>query len=101
MKITVKKILNKKNISNFLEGNIKYWYNALFGLPKHIQEQVAYRINLCDKDCMKKQECIYCGCDPIKKAFVIESCNKGERFPDIMDKDKWEQFKKENNVDIN
>lgn len=98
MKIT--KIFNIKNIKSFIEGNLKYYYNKLVGLSPHIQEQVMWRIMQCKDDCIPKEACIHCGCDPEKKAFVIESCNEGKRFPDLMNEEDWNQYKKDNKITI-
>lgn len=88
--------INKKNILSFLEGNAKYYYHKLFGIPQHMNEQILYRLSKC-QDCLANDTCLYCGCPPVKKAFVIESCNNGERFPDLMNKEDWEKFKEKNN----
>ena len=94
----LKQIFNLKNIKHFIEGYSRFYYDKLIGLHPHIQEQILYRMQVCKDDCMVKGECKYCGCDVPKKMFVIESCNEGERFPDIMNKEDWEQYKKENNI---
>lgn len=95
-----KREITLRNILSFLEGNTKYLFN-LFGLyPTYKQEQVLWRLNICKLDCIKNGECEYCGCPPEKKAFVEESCNHGDRFPDMMDKETWEQYKIDNNIDI-
>ena len=93
----MKSKITKKNVLAFIQGNYAYYYDKLFGIPPHIKEQVLYRYSICT-DCIKQEACQYCTCDPIKKAFNTESCNGGERFPDLMDDEKWEEFKKENNV---
>ena len=90
--------INLTNIKSFIEGYSKYFYDKLIGLPIHIQEQVEYRHRLCAKDCIPQKGCIHCGCDPIGKHFVVESCNEGKRFPDLMGKEDWKKFKKENDV---
>lgn len=88
-----------KNISSFLEGNYKYYKDKFFTYPDYLKEQVIYRLSKCEKDCLKLDECINCGCNPRKKAFVVDSCNP-DRFPDLMDKEDWDKFKKENNIEI-
>lgn len=94
------KIFNRKNILSFIEGNYKYYYNKMVGLAPHIQEQTMWRLMQCKNDCVLEGECIYCGCDPQKKVFVEESCNDGERFPDLMGVREWEEYKKEHNIVI-
>lgn len=73
----------------------------MFGLfPAYKQEQVLWRLQICKDDCVKQGECQYCGCPPVKKAYVEESCNGGDRFPDMMNEEDWEKYKKENNITI-
>lgn len=95
--------MNKKITFKTLKGFIQAYsfdlYNKLIGLPNHIQEQVAYRADKCKEDCIPNNACIYCGCDAKKIIFREESCNNGSRFPDLMDKEEWKQFKKDNNVE--
>jgi len=87
------------NVLSFIEGHSKEAYNKLIGLPAHIQEQVTYRHEKCKNDCMIDNKCKECGCNAIGKHFVVKSCNDGERFPDLMGKDEWEQYKKEMETD--
>ena len=87
-----------KYIFNFIEGNVKYYYNKLIPLPQHIQEQIVHRLLKCKDDCMKTGKCMKCGSCPVeKKAFLTESCNR-DRFPDLMDNISWENFKKEKGI---
>ena len=51
-------------------------------------------------DCLKSRQCIYCGCSVPGKLYVSKSCNGGERFPDMMDSEEWEKYKKEKNIKI-
>lgn len=94
----LQEIFNLKNVKSFIEGNAKYFYNELIGLPKHTQEEVLWRLSQCNDDCVPAGKCKECGCPPEKKAFVKESCNKGERFPDLRTKEEWEEFKKQNGI---
>ena len=95
----IKDIFNIKNISHFIEGYSKYFYDNLVGLPDYIREQIVYRLFLCKDDCVPNKKCKYCGCNPTKKVFVSTSCNNGERFPDLMNKEDWEKFKEKNNIE--
>ena len=90
-----------KNISNFLEGNIKMLGDNFGLLPKYQKEQVLYRANICKDDCVKNGFCKECGCDLPGKFYANASCNKGSRFPDIMNEEAWETFKVENKIKIN
>lgn len=92
MKITPKKILQ------FIEGNIKMLGDTFHLLPEHEKEQVIYRLQICKDECVQLGYCVYCGCSIPGKLYVKKSCNKGDRFPNIMPKADWEDFKKLNNI---
>lgn len=94
------KIFNVKNILSFIEGNFKYYYNGLVGLPPYTQEQIIWRLMKCKDTCIPKGECKYCGCDPEKKVFVVESCNEEKIFPNLMGEKEWNQYKKDNKIII-
>lgn len=66
--------------------------------PEFYKEQIAYRASICESTCGIKRECEYCGCAFPGKLFVDKSCNNGERFPDIMDEEQWNKFKKDNGI---
>lgn len=87
MKTTSKKALS------FIEGYSKSIYNNVIGLSEHIQEQVAYRLGICKNTCGKAGKCEYCGCNSSVVVFTKESCNGGEKFPDLMNKEEWEHYK--------
>ncbi len=89
----LKDLFNIKNINSFFEGNIKYFYYKIFNKPQHIQEQIQMRLSKCQNDCLIDNKCIKCGCPVNKKVFVEKSCNE-ERFPDLMNNEEWEQYKK-------
>jgi hypothetical protein len=92
MKITLNKI------GQFIEGTIKMLGDKLHLLAEHEKEQVAYRAMICKDDCVKLEYCVYCGCDIPGKLYVKQSCNGGERFPDLMNKTDWEIFKRDNGI---
>jgi len=94
MKITPKKIFQ------FIEGNLKLLGDRMHLLPAHEREQVFYRSEICKNDCMIYEYCNYCGCSVPGKLYVKESCNGGERFPDLMGAKDWEEYKKKNNIKI-
>ena len=93
------KEITLKNVLSFIEGNIKFQLDKLDVLPKYYKEQVVWRMSFCKDSCLIEGKCEYCGCDAEKKLYVEESCNKGEKFPDLMTKEEWEEYKKENNID--
>jgi hypothetical protein len=94
MKITPKKIFH------FFEGNLKLFGDYIHLLPLHEKEQVLYRSEICKEDCIRDGYCKYCGCSVPGKLYVTESCNGGERFPNLMNSKDWKEYKKENNIEI-
>ena len=94
MKITL------KNIKHYIEGNIKMLGDNMHLLPEHEKEQVAYRAMICKDECVRLEYCVYCGCDIPGKLYVKESCNGGERFPDLMNRDDWEKYKLDNGITL-
>jgi hypothetical protein len=92
MKITPTKIFQ------FIEGNLKMFGDKMHLLSSHEKEQVAYRALICKDDCIKLEYCVYCGCDIPGKLYVKKSCNAGERFPNLMNKQDWEKFKLDNEI---
>ena len=95
----IKDILNIKNIAHYIEGNAKFYYDKLIGEPQYLREQRLWRLHQCQDDCVVEGTCKYCECPTEKKVFQDESCNEGERFPDIMNNIEWDKFKKENGID--
>lgn len=86
------------NILSFLEGNGQRVLEELKLQPDHIKEQIAYRRLICKDDCAKRGKCIYCGCEFKGKTSVKESCNKGERFPDLMSNREWIKYKEKHEI---
>lgn len=85
-------------IFQFAQGNIRLLGDEFNLLPKHLKEQVRYRSEICKDECVKYGKCRYCLCDLPGKFYVTESCNKGEKFPDLMDEESWMKYKEENNI---
>jgi len=80
------------NVGNFLKGNFEYYKSKIVEVPEHIREQLQHRLSLCG-DCIERNGCIKCNCPPLKKHFLKKSCNP-QRFPDLMEAEEWEEFKK-------
>ena len=91
------KEITLNNIYNFIEGNTRLFTKSI--QPDHIKQQIAFRMLKCKDDCMITKECKYCGCDVPGKMYVSKSCNNGDRFPDLMSKVDWEEFKKDKNIE--
>lgn len=97
----LKDILNITNIKNFIEGNTSYYYDVVIGLPEHLKQQINYRLFKCKNDCVVTGVCSGCGmgCPTNKKVYASKSCNNNKRFPDLMPKKEWEEFKRKNKID--
>ena len=91
--------INIKNIKAYIEGNSQRVLERLSLQPEHIQQQIAYRRLICSQDCAVTGKCIKCGCEFLGKTSVTKSCNNGERFPDLMSRIEWEEFKKDKNIE--
>jgi len=98
--------ITPKNIKAFIEGYTKLIYDEVVGLPYHLQEQILYRQSKC-KSCIDvghetegPGHCERCGCSIPGKWYVTKSCNNGDKFPDLMDDLAWEQFKKDNDIEL-
>ena len=91
--------INIKNIKSFIRGHYNMYLDKLGAYPKHKQEQILYRLSLCE-DCVTNKGCKHCGCDPHKKVYDDKSCNGGERFPDMLSEVEWNKFKLNNKITI-
>ena len=89
------KEITLNNIYNFIEGNTRLFTKNI--QPRHIQEQISYRMLLCSNDCAKEGHCIKCGCDYPGRVYTSESCNL-DRFPNLMSRIEWEEFKLTNQI---
>lgn len=98
--MTKKPELTWDNVKSFLEGNISYYKQYFLSSPPYLQEQYHYRLSVCRDSCIPNDSCEVCTCPPIKKAWVTKSCNNGEKFPDLMDEESWEDFKNVHDIDI-
>lgn len=91
--------LNIKNIKNYLEGRANQALSSLDLKPESFIEQINYRKSKC-QDCLSKGRCEYCGCAVPGRLYSTASCNKGEKFPDIMNDEEWVKFKQTNNEEF-
>lgn len=94
------KIPTLKQMKNYLQGNYHYFLDKNGRYPEYLREQIRYRLSFCIEDCQKQGACVYCGCPPEKKAYNKQSCNGGDRFPDLMNEEEWNKYKKEHNITI-
>lgn len=93
-------MVTAKMVKQYLEGNLKMLGDVFFLLPRHLREQVAWRTYICRDECVKEGVCKYCGCSLPGKFYVKKSCNDGDKFPDLMDLDEWNEYKLQNNIKL-
>ena len=87
-------------IHQYIQGNLR-WFGDYFNvLPQHLKEQVMFRASICKDSCVLYGKCEKCGCDLPDKFYTDISCNLGEKFPDLMEKEDWEVYKKEHDINL-
>ncbi len=88
------------NVRSFIRGHANMYLDKLGRYPEHKQEQILYRLSLCVKDCVPANACKYCSCPPKKKVYDPVSCNKGARFPDMLNEEDWKTYKVKHKIVI-
>ena len=78
-----------KNVKSFLRGHKNLYLDKLGKYPKYKQEH-----------CVVTNRCKKCGCATNKKVYDPVSCNRGERFGDMLGENDWNKFKVDNNITI-
>ncbi len=91
--------LTINNIREYIEGNLNMLKDEFFGKPYYFKEQIIYRQSKCT-DCYRLGKCLTCGCELPGKHYVVKSCNNGLRFPDLMNEEDWNEYKKANGIKI-
>lgn len=93
-----KSLKDFKDIWYYVQGNVRYelYYSRFkFLIPKHILEQIDFRIEVMYPECLLSGFCIKCGC----KTTALQMCNKsceGDCYPEMMNKKEWKEFKNNN-----
>ena len=75
----------------YIQGNIRYelFYSKFkWLLPKHIEEQIMYRINSMDIDCYNEGSCKMCGCKTTALQMANKACDK-PCYPFMLSKKSW------------
>lgn len=62
-------------------------------------EQVVYRLGKCP-ECVSAKECVHCHCPMPEKALTPLAVCSADAWPRMMPSDTWEQYKKDNNIQI-
>lgn len=86
-----------KNIISYIQGNIRYklYYSKFsFLIPRHIREQIEYRIYKMDRECYNQGSCKMCGCKTTALQMANKQCDK-PCYPKMMNRREWKNFKNE------
>ena len=85
-----------RNIYYYIQGNVRYfcYYNKYFTflIPKHILEQVRFRINNMDNQCYIQGSCKMCGCSTTALQMCNKACDK-PCYPKMMNRSEWKKYK--------
>jgi hypothetical protein len=85
-------MFTSSDVFNFVEGHYNYMFRKY--MPKHIREQVLYRMMKCNK-CALQSSCIDCSCTSPHLFFSskkVDVLNKWGIF--IENEIEWGEFKK-------
>ena len=101
--------ITMKNIHAYLQGNLRM-LTEQYGpdylkMDTHIKEQIIFRMDVSNPECIEQKECKECHCTIPNLMYANKQCG-GACYPEMMDADKWEEFKKalrihtlENNIE--
>jgi hypothetical protein len=85
-----------KNIQAYLQGNIRMLaeqYGPEFiKMEPHIREQVMFRQDIANPECVNNKECKECHCS-IPGLFYADKTCGGECYPVMMNEEEWNKFK--------
>ena len=105
MKIT-RKNLTLSNIKAFIQANKRILLEEhgpeFLHSPDYIQEQIAWRPQIANPQCIEEGQCVECLCSVPSKFYSDKACDGG-CYPEMMDEDVWKEFKEiqtKNNLDI-
>ena len=89
--------ITTKNIFGYIQGNFRKFVEDIpSAIPKHIYEQIQYRIGVMNITCLENKQCP-CACSVPQKQYEDRSCELNCYGP-ILKKAEWETFKKENSI---
>lgn len=85
-----------RNAWYWLQGNLRYllYYRDRFRwlIPRHIREQIAFRISVMDSECYSGGSCKLCGCRTTALQMSNKSCDK-PCYPPMMGVRDWDRFR--------
>lgn len=98
-----KKEINWENVKAYIQGKTRYYLyyskRLKWLLPKHVFEQITYRIFVMDQDCYSLGSCQLCGCETPALQMADKACDK-PCYPEMMTKEDWAYYKYFNKVDF-
>lgn len=80
----------------FITEALKHIDQALY--KKHQLEQIIFRMYICES-CLENKKCKGCHCNVYDKLIEPVSCNP-KVFPNMMNQNEWDAYKKTNNIQI-
>lgn len=90
------------NIGSYIQGKtrmlVQKYGNEFFSLDDHIKEQIVWRETVANKFCLDNKEC-KCGCPLPDMFFADKTCEDG-CYPVMMNKEEWEVYKANNNIEL-
>ena len=90
--------INPKNVWAFFSGYFRYHLHYRFPLlyllfiRRHIREQITYRINSTNKQCLEQGSCIHCGCAVTALQHASKTCG-GICYPEMIGRRRWSKLK--------
>lgn len=91
------------NVGAYIQGKtrmlVQKYGNEFFSLDNHIKEQIVWRESKANSFCLSNNEC-KCGC-PLPDLFFADKTCEDACYPVMMNKDEWELYKIENNINDN
>lgn len=90
----VKEKITFSNIIQFIIGRYRYklYYSKFnFLIRNHIKEQIDWRIEIMDDECLTNGSCKLCGCDTTALQMANKACNK-PCYPKMMNKSAWKSI---------
>jgi len=84
-----------KDVWHYIVGNVRYrlFYSKFkILIPKHIREQIEYRINSMNPECYYQGSCIMCGCKTTALQMANKMCDN-PCYPKMLNREVWTFWK--------
>ena len=80
------------DIIEYFKAQYRYCLIETIFVRKHIKEQITWREEIVDKECLSNGECKMCGCNLPQLLYTTKSCDK-PCYPTLLPKKIWDKFK--------